>query len=99
MRVVEQVNDAESHPASLNVEAMLALLQDGAGEQRRQYYEHLVRTEQIHGFHHPDPLGPLNPSQPCAKLLRGTVNMWYCSSGFPKDLACDVCCQYVAQDP
>ena len=34
-RVAEQVNESEPHPASLSVEAMLALLQEDAGEKRR----------------------------------------------------------------
>jgi hypothetical protein len=85
-RVAEQVNKETPHPASLSAEAMLALLQDDAHAQRREYYEHLVRTEQTHDWHYPDPLGPPNPTQPCAKLMKGTTNMWYCSSGIPKDL-------------
>ena len=52
----------------------------------------------MHDFHHPDPLGPPNPSQPCARLLKGTSNMWYCGNGYPKDMVCQPCDQSVAQD-
>ena len=45
-----------------------------------------------------DPHGPPNPSQLCARLLKGTQNMWYCSNGYPRDLICDPCEQSVGQD-
>ena len=34
------------------------------------YYQRVVRTEHIHDYRYPEPLGPPNPSQPCAKLLK-----------------------------
>ena len=52
----------------------------------------------MHDFRYPDPLGPPNPSQPCAQLLKGTVNMWYCKNGYPRDPVCEPCQQSVAQD-
>ena len=66
--------------------------------ERHEYYERSVRTENMHDFHYPDPLGPPNPTQPCAKLLKGTQNMWYCANGYPRDLVCEPCEQSVAQD-
>ena len=67
-------------------------------EERHNYYNHSVRMENLHDFHYPDPLGPPNPSQPCAKLLRGTQNIWYCSNGYPRDLVLDPAEQSVSQD-
>jgi hypothetical protein len=67
-------------------------------EERREYYERSMHTENMQDFHYPDPLGPPNPSQPCAKLLKGTRNMWYCANGYPRDLVCEPCEQSVAQD-
>jgi len=76
------VNESQ-HTAAVSVEEMLRLLQDENSSERREYYKKMVRTENIHGRHHPDPLGPPNPSQPCAKLLKGTLHMWYCANDYP----------------
>ena len=65
---------------------------------RYEYYERAVRTEHLHDFHYPDPTGPPNPAQPCAKLLKGTLNMWYCSNGYPRELVCKPEDRSVAQD-
>jgi len=73
-------------------------LQDDMSEERHEYYKRMVRAEQIHDYHYPDPLGPPNPTQPCAKLLKGTLNMWHCTNGFPRDMACEPCDQSIAQD-
>ena len=96
--VERDVNNADEHTAAITEEEMLALLQPGASEERRKYYARVVRTEHMHDYHYPDPLGPPNPSQPCAKLLKGTANMWYCGNGFPKDVVPKVEDQSVAQD-
>ena len=98
-RVAETVNEAEPHTASLSVEEMLAICRPENSEARWEFYKRAVRTEQQHDFHYPEPLGPPNPAQPCARLLKGTVNMWYCSAGYPRDLVCEPCDQSVAQDP
>ena len=58
----------------------------------------MVRVEHMHDFHYPDPYGAPNPSQPCAQLLKGTLNMWYCKNGYPRDLVLDPSEQSVAQD-
>ena len=96
--VAERVNEAQEHTASLSVEEMLRLLEDEMSEERHEYYKRAVRTEQLHDFHYPDPLGPPNPAQPCARLLKGTLNMWYCSNGYPRDEVFDTCDRSVAQD-
>ena len=96
--VAERVNEAQEHTASVSVEDMLLLLEDEMSEERHEYYKRAVRTEQMHDFHYPDPLGPPNPSQPCAKLLKGTLNMWYCGNGYPRDVVCEPCDRSVAQD-
>jgi len=77
---------------------MLRLLGENMGEARRDYYKRMVRTEHMHDFHYPDPNGPPNPSQPCARLLKGTLNMWYCGNGYPRDLVREPCDQSVAQE-
>ncbi len=96
--VAERVNEALPHTASLSVDDMLDLLRGENAHERFAYYERAVRTEHLHDFHYPDPLGPPNPSQPCAQLLKGTMNMWYCGSGYPRDLVCQPCEQSVSQD-
>ena len=97
-RVAETVNETKPHTASYTARDMLTLLQDDKKEERHDYYARAVRTEHMHDYHHPDPLGPPNPSQSCAQLLKGTSNMWYCRSGYPHDMVCDVCHQSVSQD-
>ena len=77
---------------------MLVLLQDDMREERLAYYGRLVRAVQMHDFHYPDLGGPPNPSQSCAQLQKGTLNMWHCKEGFPKDLVCEPCERSVAQD-
>ena len=96
--VAERINTAEEHTASLSVEEMLRLLSDDMSDERHAYYNRLVRTEQMHDFHYPDPLGAPNPSQPCARLLKGTINMWYCGNGYPRDIVREPCDQSIAQD-
>jgi hypothetical protein len=96
--VAEQVNEALPHTASLSVDEMLDLLRGENPHERFAYYERAVRTEHLHDFHYPDPIGPPNPAQPCAQLLKGTLNMWYCGNGYPKDLVCEPCDRSVAQD-
>ena len=96
--VAEIVNEATAHTASLSVDDMLDLLKGERAHERFEYYERVVRTEHLHDFHYPDPIGPPNPSQPCAQLLKGTVNMWYCGNGYPRDLVCSPCDRSVAQD-
>ena len=96
--IAERVNEAVAHTAAVSVEEMLKLLQEDMSEERMEYYKRSVRTENMHDFHYPDPLGPPNPSQPCAKLLKGTLNMYYCANGYPRDLVCEPCDQSVSQD-
>ena len=96
--VAERVNEAVRHPASLSSKEMLELLRDENKERRLEHYKLAVRVEQMHDFHYPDPIGPPNPSQPCATLLKGTRNMWHCKNGCPWDLVCECCHQSVAQD-
>ena len=97
--VAARVNEAqEDHTASLSVQEMPRLLKEEHKEERFEYYKRMVRTEHMHDFHYPDPRGAPNPPQPCAKLLKDTLNMWYCSNGYPRDLACEPCEQAVSQD-
>ena len=97
--VAEKVNrESVSHTAATSVEDMLRLLSEDRQRERQEHYVRMVRLEHMHDFHHPDPLGPPNPSQPCARLLKGTSNMWYCGNGYPKDMVCQPCDQSVAQD-
>ena len=96
--VAEDVNEEQPHTASYSIEQMLDILRQENEDARMKYYERAVRTEHIHDYHYPDPLGPPNPSQPCAKLLKGTLNMWYCSNGYPRDLVLEPQEQTVAQD-
>ena len=78
---------------------MLRLLQEGNETERHAYYKKLVRTEHIHDFHYPDPTGPPNPSQPCARVMKGTTNMIYCANGYPRDKVRQQCETSIAQDP
>ena len=96
--VAAHVNEAEQHTASLSVGEMLDLLRSENAHERFLYYSRAARTEQLHDFHYPDPLGPPNPSQPCARLLKGTLNMWYCGNGYPREMVHDPCDRSVAQD-
>ena len=96
--VAARVNDWAPHPAAITVEEMLVLLQEDMREERRAYYGRLVRAVQMHDFHYPDPGAPPNPSQSCAQLQKGTLNMRHCKEGFPKDLVCEPCERSVAQD-
>ena len=96
--VAEQVNEALPHTASLSTQEMLDLLQSKNPHDRYEYYQRAVRTEHLHDFHYPDPVGPPNPTQPCAQLLKGTLNMWYCGNGYPRELVCEPCDRSVAQD-
>ena len=96
--VAEKVNEALPHTASLSTQEMLDLLRGDNPHERFAYYERAVRTEHLHDFHYPDPVGPPNPAQPCAQLLKGTLNMWYCGNGYPRDLVCEPCDRSVAQD-
>ena len=94
----KRVNHALPHTASLSPHEMLRLLEPGNEQALVDYYKRAVRTEHLHDFHHPDPMGPPNPSQPCAQLLQGTTNMWYCKNGYPREVAPEICQQCVAQD-
>ena len=76
--VAETVNQTHPHVASLNNDEMIQLLQDDRGAQRLDYYKRLVRSEHLHDWHYPDSLGAPNPSQSCAKKLKGAINMVYC---------------------
>ena len=96
--IAERVNEAKIHTAAVSVEEMLKLLQEDMPEERMDYYKRSVRTENMHDFHYPDPMGPPNPSQPCAKLLKGTLNMYYCANGYPRDMVCEPCDQSISQD-
>ena len=93
-----EVNEALPHTASLSVEEMIDLLRSENAHDRYAYYKRAVRQEHLHDFHYPDPLGPPNPSQPCAQLMKGTLNMWYCGNGYPKELVREPCARSVAQD-
>ena len=96
----ERVNRANvRHTAAATEEEMLALLGEDQAEARREHYMRMVRLEHLHDYHHPDPLGPPNPCQACAKLLKGSGNMYYCSNGMPKDLVLDRSQQSISQDP
>ncbi len=35
----------------------------------------------MHDFHYQDPCGAPNPTQPYARVLKGTLNLWYCANG------------------
>ena len=96
--VAELVNTASPHTASLCEDEMLRLLEPENVELLNEYYKRAVRTEHMHDYHFPDPQGPPSPCQPCAQLLKGTKNMWYCKNGYPRDLVCEVCQQNIAQD-
>ena len=96
--VAENVNQAQPHPASLSNQEMLDLLRGENPHERFAYYARAVRVEHQHDFHFPDPQGPPHPTQPCAKLLKGTLNMWYCGNGYPRDVVPKPIERSVAQD-
>ena len=76
---------------------MLWLLEEEHAAERLEYYKRAVRREHLHDFHYTDPIGPPNPSQPCARLLKGTISMWYCGSGDPRELVPEMGDQSIAQ--
>ena len=96
--MAEAVNEALPHTASLSLEEILDLLRGDRAHERFTYYKRAVRIEHLHDFHYPAPLGPPNPSQPCAQLMKGTLNMWYCGNGYPRDLVQQPRERSVAQD-
>ena len=77
---------------------MLEILQPENTEKLQAYYQELVRAEHMHDYHYPDPNGPPNPTQPCAVLLKGTSNMYYCKNGYPRDLILQPSFAMVKQD-
>ena len=79
------------HTASLPEDEMLRLLQPENVDELNEYYKRAVRTEHMHDDHYPDPLGAPSPCQPCAHLLKGTKNMWYCKNGYPCALRKTLC--------
>ena len=97
--VAEKVNETKiPHTASLSTHEMIDMLKSENPHNRYEYYQRAVRTEHLHDFHYPDPMGPPNPVQPCAQLLKGTLNMWYCGNGYPRDLVKEPGERSVAQD-
>ena len=96
--VAERVNQSNRHPASYSAEEMLEILRPENAEKLEEYYKQLVRAEHMHDYHYPDPNGPPNPSQPCAVLLKGTTNMFYCKNGYPRDLILRASYAIVKQD-
>ena len=96
--VPERVHAGVKHISSHTNEEMLELLEDTQEEARHEYYAKLVRSEHHHDFHYPHPTGPPNPSQPCARLLKGTKDRWYCANGYPRDTVAQPCEQSIAQD-
>ena len=96
--VPERVHAGVQHISSHTNEEMLELLEDTQEEARHEYYAKLVRSEHHHDFHYPHPTGPPNPSQPCARLLKGTKDRWYCANGYPRDTVAQPCEQSIAQD-
>ena len=69
--VAEKVNrESVRHTAATSVEDMLRLLAEDRQGERREHYMRMVRLEHMHDFHHPDPLGPPNPSQSCTSCSK-----------------------------
>ena len=97
-RIAKRFNEDIGHTASLSTSAMLDMLGNENPNGRIAYYEKAVRTEHMHDFHYPDPLGPPNQARPCAKLLKGTSNVRYCANGYPRDMVCQPGERSVAQD-
>ena len=93
----DQADDIE-HPAALDIQSLLRLLQSDMTSERLKYYQRCVKKEHMHDFHYPDPTGPPSYAQPCAQLLKGTTNMYYCKNGYPRELVCDVCHENISQD-
>ena len=88
----------DKHPASLEIDQLIQLLKSENAEARFKYYQRAVMKEQLHNFHYPDPNGPPASAQSCATLMKGTSNIWYCKSGYPRELVCEVCHENIAQD-
>lgn len=89
---------SEQHPAALDLTSLQHLLKSENAHSRFQYYRRCVQKEHLHDFHYPDPVGPPANSQPCAQLMKGTLNMWYCKNGYPRQLVCEVCQENISQD-
>ena len=78
--------EQQDHPAALDLASLIALLQPGQSAERMKFYKRCVGTEHMHNWHYPDPHGPPASSQPCASLLKGTSNMYFCKNGYPRVL-------------
>ena len=81
--VAERANESVPHTASLSLADIRDLLCGENAHERFEYYSRVVRAEQLHDYHYPDALGPPNPSQPCAQLLKGTLHTWCRGNGYP----------------
>ena len=79
---VNEVGGGRAQTASRSVDGLVEFLEDGQEDARFEYYARLVRTEHNYDFHYPEPTGPPNSSKPCARLLKGTKDMWYCVNGY-----------------
>ena len=97
--VPERLDQTLPHIASATNDQMLHLLEDGQENELHNYYSKLVRSEHHHDFHYPNPTGPPNHSQPCARCLKGTKDRWYCANGYPREVVSQHCDQSIAQDP
>ena len=69
------IKDSASYTAVSCVVNVLSPIPEDRQGQRREYYMRIVGLDYTPDFHHPNALGPANPSRPCARLLRGTSNM------------------------
>ena len=90
--------EQEPHTAALSLEEIQHLLRREDVQQCFDYYQRVVQTQHLRNFHWPDPFGHPNPSQPCAQLVKGTVNLYRCSNDYPRRLVCQSDEQNVAQD-
>ena len=88
----------EEHPAALDLKSLLELLQPNKAGERMRYYRRCVQKEHLHDFHYPDPIGPPSYAKPCAQLLKGTCNMYYCKNGYPREPVSVVSHENIAQD-